>query len=941
MKRLFFSWTLLIFAYFSACNSDMIGKGIQSLMDPRVPDINVKQGADNIPSGGSFGPISGVKAGDSSAEISFIIENIGTADLNLSGATPVMISGANAGEFQISRQPSESTILPGRNTTFSLTFNPAAVGDKTAFVTIKNNDFDEGDYSFTMNATTKPGPDFSARLRKGVIPMTVNFEDRSIGEVTSYAWDFDGDGIVDSTLKNGTFTYHKSGTYSVVLTVTGPGGENYCIKSGYITTVEPERHTIDENFTGIVNTGDIDGDGKIDILGLYDDGVGGGHEQAWWWNSGVGYFIKNTLSPTRLYATAIFAVNIDNDGMLDIVTGGYDGIAWWQNGNWSTRNDIYTGSGFASIYPAYIDNNTTIDIIGVGYDGLNSHDLVFWWQNNNGSFSIHPAIENNYVSNLYSVSAADLVGDTYAYGLDVITVQGTIISWWQNASNDGTSWTKNTLTTDFTSGGSIKVTSADLNGDGYNDILAASSADNEIAWWKNNGDLTFGSQQTISSDVYGASNVYTDDMNGDGHMDILGTAENFDAVLWWQNDGSANPSFTEYTIDSSFEHPISVCSADLNGDGKKDVIAGSTKQGISWWEINQSVWDSHTIEPYLNLGSIVRIADIDKDNKIDFIFRNDPSEIFWRRNQGNNQPGDKQIIEDTLSTDGQMYLVDIDNDGFTDIAATDTPNETIYWWRNENGSGFGDSAVIKNITGLTRFFPADLDNDNDTDIIIIDYNLHNRISWLENDGSGNFSDEIFIYDDTSDYIGNARALYAEDLDNDTFKEVIVADSNKNQVAWFKNNGDKTFGDINTFAASNSPSALFAAYIDNDGNMDILTGWGDGVSWYKNMGNGTFASAQNIATGTNGMNNVYAADIDGDSRNDVIITHSGTTLVWYKNENDSGSSWTANIISRESGANPGSVSTYDFDGDGDLDILSIYKNGAVWWENNIKDYGTGN
>ncbi len=66
--------------------------------------------------------------------------------------------------------------------------------------------------NFTSNVTTGPSP------------LAVNFTDTSFssdpGGVTSWAWDFDGDTIIDSTLPNPSFTYNTCGDYTVSLTTT-------------------------------------------------------------------------------------------------------------------------------------------------------------------------------------------------------------------------------------------------------------------------------------------------------------------------------------------------------------------------------------------------------------------------------------------------------------------------------------------------------------------------------------------------------------------------------------------------------------------------------------------------------------------------------------------------------------------------------------------------
>jgi PKD repeat protein len=81
---------------------------------------------------------------------------------------------------------------------------------------------------------TLPVANFSATPRTGTAPLTVSFSDSSTNNPTSWAWDFDNSGNVDSTIPNPSFTYTTAGTYTVKLTVTNADGADTEIKTGYI-----------------------------------------------------------------------------------------------------------------------------------------------------------------------------------------------------------------------------------------------------------------------------------------------------------------------------------------------------------------------------------------------------------------------------------------------------------------------------------------------------------------------------------------------------------------------------------------------------------------------------------------------------------------------------------------------------------------------------------
>jgi hypothetical protein len=83
----------------------------------------------------------------------FTIENTGVGELKLTGSSRVAISGANAADFEVIKQPASSTVPPGGSTTFVVTFDPSVAGLRTATVSIANDDVDENPYTFAIRGT--------------------------------------------------------------------------------------------------------------------------------------------------------------------------------------------------------------------------------------------------------------------------------------------------------------------------------------------------------------------------------------------------------------------------------------------------------------------------------------------------------------------------------------------------------------------------------------------------------------------------------------------------------------------------------------------------------------------------------------------------------------------------------------------------------------------
>lgn len=86
----------------------------------------------------------------------------------------------------------------------------------------------------TVSAAGAITADFSAAPTSGTAPLTVQFTDTSTNSPTAWAWDFENDGTVDSTIQNPSHTYDNTGWFTVKLTVTGDSDSDTCVKEKYI-----------------------------------------------------------------------------------------------------------------------------------------------------------------------------------------------------------------------------------------------------------------------------------------------------------------------------------------------------------------------------------------------------------------------------------------------------------------------------------------------------------------------------------------------------------------------------------------------------------------------------------------------------------------------------------------------------------------------------------
>lgn len=110
-----------------------------------------------------------------------------------------------------------------------------ATGNYTVSLNVNN---DAGNNINTKNnyiQVNPPAPvaDFETKQTMCYAPLYVEFKDLSQGQINNYEWDF-GDRTAHSTDSNPNHTYMQPGSYTVTLTVKGPGGSNTKVKEDYI-----------------------------------------------------------------------------------------------------------------------------------------------------------------------------------------------------------------------------------------------------------------------------------------------------------------------------------------------------------------------------------------------------------------------------------------------------------------------------------------------------------------------------------------------------------------------------------------------------------------------------------------------------------------------------------------------------------------------------------
>jgi hypothetical protein len=379
------------------------------------------------------------------------------------------------------------------------------------------------------------------------------------------------------------------------------------------------------------------------------------------------------------------------------------------------------------------------------------------------------------------------------------------------------------------------VATADLNGDGWPDVAAASTASGRVAIYLGAASgLVFARSYVVDGDPRG---ITIADVTGDGVLDVITANRATSTVTVLPGDRAHRGAFLPRLTFPAGLNSRAIAAADFNADGRPDLVTGNQyashvsvlsnttpllRAAYTFGRLTLPAGaDLSRYREGLSAGASLGVADFNGDGKLDVV----------KHIAGSNAVAVVLRDGNTIALDGpQIYaghvVADFNDDGNADVlyfGADDSAPATSMQTHLGNGRGAFSRSAITTADGmlLTACVAGDINGDRRPDLVCVE----------DRDRGG--------------------ALFV-----------------------LRGVGDGTFrpSPAPTGASGMDPQL---ADMNRDGRLDIVLGW-SGQTWLGD-GNFGFARGPDIDLGFNPGWRIQVADVNHDGYADVISSYNGESL----------------------------------------------------------------
>jgi hypothetical protein len=341
----------------------------------------------------------------------------------------------------------------------------------------------------------------------------------------------------------------------------------------------------------------------------------------------------------------------------------------------------------------------------------------------------------------------------------------------------------------------------------------------------------------------------------------------------------------------------------------------------------------------------VAAADYDGDGDVDiYVGSYDPGSLSYKHYLFNNEMGRFRDVSDEAGIrhsgkESSAAFADYDNDGFLDLFILKEEGDILY--RNTGKGTFEEvtgKAEIGSKTGGNAALFFDLDHDGDLDLFEARSNTN---LLFRNNSNGTFQDQSAKLGLSEGDVVSCDAAFG-DFDEDGDIDFIVVNENASNIL-YSNQRQSIFKDItanSSLVSEGGSGAITVGDYNNDGYLDlfITSVSGGNHELFRNLCNGSFERGKNTKEMFLSLKNVKAydasfLDFDNDGFLDLFIAGESVEkdrrgLFLYHNDGKGNFTNVSDLLPEEAKSGR-QIAVFDYNDDGDLDLLVAGLNGGVF------------